>query len=453
MEAAAEGCHAEALRAVLESEGGDGGASGSSGRGGADVDGALVATARYLARGCAPTAPHVFARRQLLGLCGSVVGGMARWELTNHHERKPFVEPPPRGYAECVRLLLAAGADAAAQHSEALGTAALIGDDDVVLVLLGAGARADASYNALVHAAARGCDGIVRVLLAAGSGRWAAGALVAAAGMGRLSTVQLLLEVGASSERPVRASCGQALLAAAAGGHGEVMGALMLADPGNSLALVAAACVGDAGLLARQLATTDGGPGAAEDLLHRALVVAAALGHADVVAEVLLHAGGTARAVAQCGEALLQAAREGHADVVRALLPAFGAGADVRKDVALTEAARTGQVDTVHLLLGAGARADADDSAPLMAAVGGRAKSRRVVQLLLAAGAQADARNGAALMPPADETLHQGPRFVPLLRAAGAPVTDAVRSAWQEAMLAPVVLRTDMLALARALLA
>ncbi len=157
--------------------------------------------------------------------------------------------------ADCVRLLLKAGADVAAKTTSesggagdltALHFALLAGKAekqhlDVVKLLLDAGANPDAPSNnrttVLVEAARIGSKPLMELLLAAGAKSHLAtgarlSALHAAAGKGRVEIVALLLARGVPMD--LRDAKGETALMAAAGSGQEAVADLLLkakADP------------------------------------------------------------------------------------------------------------------------------------------------------------------------------------------------------------------------------
>ncbi|KXZ53195.1 hypothetical protein GPECTOR_7g1088 [Gonium pectorale] len=208
------------------------------------------------------------------------------------------------GRVEAVQALLAAGADPRAGDSAALRAAVIRGHEDTAAELLAAGADARAQLDAPLFAAVRRrrSAALTRLLLDAGADAAARGSTAvffAAADGGAdasLPLVRLLLSGGAHAGDHLSI----ALLCVSASGCTEaVKGLLALgADPrwGGCVALSAAALQGHAKavelLLAAMAAPSHplsqpAAAAAAGALLHTLMVLAARAGHAEVVAALL----------------------------------------------------------------------------------------------------------------------------------------------------------------------
>ncbi|KAJ3046002.1 hypothetical protein HDV00_003750 [Rhizophlyctis rosea] len=193
------------------------------------------------------------------------------------------------GHDQIVQLLLSAGADIHMADESPLRCAVEHGHDKVLRILLAHGADADAYEGAMLcMAASRGHVEVVTTLLKAGDTLMLNEALCHASQMGRLEVVKLLLKAGADP-----AQDGLPIARAAGGGHAEVIRTLINAIP-NPRAY-----------------------------LPRALNCASKHGHDDVI-KVLLQAGVE---IDYWGEhAVLLAVSAGHDHVARTLLRA---GAEV----------------------------------------------------------------------------------------------------------------------------
>ncbi len=195
------------------------------------------------------------------------------------------------------------------------------------------------SMTALMHAAGKGHHAVVKQLLAEGAwvdsdvlqGRTA---LCEAARNGYPNVVQLLLEHGAAVNAGIRPHADTPLMLASAGGHADVVKALL--------------CAGARVEVPFRLY---GGP----------LAQAARGGHVEVM-RLLLAAGADTEARGRLAETVLgDAAAAGQAGAVRLLLD-HGANIEARRKdgkTPLHQAAAWGNAETVQLLLEAGANARA----------------------------------------------------------------------------------------------
>ncbi|XP_006625076.1 ankyrin repeat domain-containing protein 50 isoform X3 [Apis dorsata] len=271
----------------------------------------------------------------------------AKLEATDRHGQTPLNLAARHGYADVVRVLLAAGA--CADHADcdgwtALRAAAWGGHTQVVTILLERGAAVDHQDK----------DGMTPLLVAAFEGH--------------RDVCELLLEY----EADVDHCAGRTpLWAAASMGHGSVVALLLfwgcyvdsIDNEGRTVLSVAAA---------------QGGTDVVKQLLDRGLDeqhrdnsgwtplhYAAFEGHIDVC-EALLEAGAKIDETDNDGKgALMLAAQEGHAALVERLLEQHGAPIDQHAHdgkTALRLAALEGHYDTVRVLLAHNADVNAKDA-------------------------------------------------------------------------------------------
>jgi ankyrin repeat protein len=259
------------------------------------------------------------------------------------------------GDAEMARILIKAGADVDAQYGQALREASHRDDEEIICILLAAGAAVSLELyggTALGIASHRGCTKIVKMLLDAGA--------------------------------DVNAVNGRALREASYRGHEEIVhvlleaGAAMDMEQYGKMALGVAACHGYtkiAKLLLHAGADVDAGCGWA---LHEA----SSKGCEEAV-RILLEAGAAVNMKHNGETALEVASHRGRAKIVRMLLSA-GADVNVQCGRALRYACYWGCEETVHILLEAGADATMkhnEETALEVASCRGHAK---IVQMLLA---------------------------------------------------------------------
>jgi len=245
----------------------------------------------------------------------------------------------------------------------------------------------------------------------AGCTRGSLGCLVDAALGGDQERVKRLLKagVGASTLCSCQGSpnCGcSPLLAACAGGHGEVV--RLLVEAGADMvaprrALNLAAYIGNEGVV-EQLLRARAQVDAANKNGDTALMAASQEGHQGVV-EQLLRAGAQVEAADKEGfTALMLASQQGHQGVVEALLRA-GAQTEAATKYGVTslmEASKEGHIEVVRSLLACGA--DVNAAGPLGTALHASASCGHegVMRLLLAAGAQTEVvdKTGLSFSPP-----------------------------------------------------
>ncbi|XP_061939351.1 ankyrin repeat domain-containing protein 50 isoform X3 [Apis cerana] len=273
----------------------------------------------------------------------------AKLEATDRHGQTPLNLAARHGYADVVRVLLAAGA--CADHADcdgwtALRAAAWGGHTQVVTILLERGAAVDHQDK----------DGMTPLLVAAFEGH--------------RDVCELLLEYEADVDH-CDATGRTPLWAAASMGHGSVVALLLfwgcyvdsIDNEGRTVLSVAAA---------------QGGTDVVKQLLDRGLDeqhrdnsgwtplhYAAFEGHIDVC-EALLEAGAKIDETDNDGKgALMLAAQEGHAALVERLLEQHGAPIDQHAHdgkTALRLAALEGHYDTVRILLAHNADVNAKDA-------------------------------------------------------------------------------------------
>ncbi|XP_034186641.1 uncharacterized protein LOC117607256 isoform X3 [Osmia lignaria lignaria] len=273
----------------------------------------------------------------------------AKLEATDRHGQTPLNLAARHGYADVVRVLLAAGA--CADHADcdgwtALRAAAWGGHTQVVTILLERGAAVDHQDK----------DGMTPLLVAAFEGH--------------RDVCELLLEYEADVDH-CDATGRTPLWAAASMGHGSVVALLLfwgcyvdsIDNEGRTVLSVAAA---------------QGGTDVVKQLLDRGLDeqhrdnsgwtplhYAAFEGHIDVC-EALLEAGAKIDETDNDGKgALMLAAQEGHATLVERLLEQHGAPIDQHAHdgkTALRVAALEGHYDTVRVLLAHNADVNAKDA-------------------------------------------------------------------------------------------
>ncbi|XP_012348682.1 ankyrin repeat domain-containing protein 50 isoform X3 [Apis florea] len=273
----------------------------------------------------------------------------AKLEATDRHGQTPLNLAARHGYADVVRVLLAAGA--CADHADcdgwtALRAAAWGGHTQVVTILLERGAAVDHQDK----------DGMTPLLVAAFEGH--------------RDVCELLLEYEADVDH-CDATGRTPLWAAASMGHGSVVALLLfwgcyvdsIDNEGRTVLSVAAA---------------QGGTDVVKQLLDRGLDeqhrdnsgwtplhYAAFEGHIDVC-EALLEAGAKIDETDNDGKgALMLAAQEGHAALVERLLEQHGAPIDQHAHdgkTALRLAALEGHYDTVRVLLAHNADVNAKDA-------------------------------------------------------------------------------------------
>ncbi|XP_017877196.1 ankyrin repeat domain-containing protein 50 isoform X3 [Ceratina calcarata] len=273
----------------------------------------------------------------------------AKLEATDRHGQTPLNLAARHGYADVVRVLLAAGA--CADHADcdgwtALRAAAWGGHTQVVTILLERGAAVDHQDK----------DGMTPLLVAAFEGH--------------RDVCELLLEYEADVDH-CDATGRTPLWAAASMGHGTVVALLLfwgcyvdsIDNEGRTVLSVAAA---------------QGGTDVVKQLLDRGLDeqhrdnsgwtplhYAAFEGHIDVC-EALLEAGAKIDETDNDGKgALMLAAQEGHAALVERLLEQHSAPIDQHAHdgkTALRLAALEGHYDTVRVLLAHNADVNAKDA-------------------------------------------------------------------------------------------
>ena len=125
--------------------------------------------------GCGSTALHLAVERNAPAIVQLLIEHGAQLNPLNEHGWTPLRCAAQEGREECVRLLLAAGADACAgaAFSSALHKAASLRTSDLLRMLLPLGldleARGDGGQTPLFYAAQYGCCENLRLLLEAGA--------------------------------------------------------------------------------------------------------------------------------------------------------------------------------------------------------------------------------------------------------------------------------------------
>jgi ankyrin repeat protein len=351
---------------------------------------------------------------------GWVVADMVSMEQQPEDLSRPLLLAAHNGHAECVSVLLAAGADPNTLDEKSgappLLMAAQQGHAACVDRLLEAGADPNAINRKngvfpILLAALGGHADCVSKLLEAGADpnaiRKKNGAfpLLVAAEQGHAACVDELLEAGADPNAIRKRNGAFPLLIAAKNGHVDCVASLLDggADP-NALhkkegvfPLLIAAKNGHAACVASIIDA-----GADPNAIHEKsgvfpLLIAAQEGYVDCVG-VLLGAGADANAVHEQDGAfpLLQATQEGHVDCVACLLDAGVDPNAINKMngvFPLLKAAKNGHAECVSKLLAAGADPNTIDEKHgvfplLIAAQNGHATS---VERLLAVGADPNA--------------------------------------------------------------
>jgi ankyrin repeat protein len=211
---------------------------------------------------------------------------------------RQFLEAAGKGDAARLRELMSLEWAETGAYTRALTTAAEKGYAEVVKMLLAAGAEANSS--ALTTAAEKGYAEIAKMLLAAGAIVNAGGhfsqltPLMAAASEGHTEVVQALLEAGADVNKGMFGEHETALYYAAQKGHAET-----------------------ARLLLQKGANPNGGEGARWG--KAPLLAAVENGHTEVV-RALLEAGADVRVTKFMGGTALELAREkGNVEIIRLL--------------------------------------------------------------------------------------------------------------------------------------
>lgn len=270
-----------------------------------------------------------------------------------------------RGYTAVVKVLLKGGTDTNAlsftrlstnywrhyygeveEPQFALEVATQVGNEELVELLLGAGADADGHGRiALKKAASGGHQKIVELLLNAGANANAKdkSAYRGAAWRGDLKILELLL----NARTDINTHDPSALRAAARGGHQKIVEVLLNAGAD---------------------ANAKNGIALREALMG---------GHHKIV-ELLRNAGADINAQGQL--ALATAASRGHAECVRLLLD-NGINANAQGGSALRGAAGAGHQSVVEMLLNAGADANADNGAAYR--IADWAGHKKIAELLL----------------------------------------------------------------------
>jgi serine/threonine-protein phosphatase 6 regulatory ankyrin repeat subunit B len=314
------------------------------------------------------TALHHAARRGHQDIVILLLSEGALADSKDHGGKTPFATACEVGHIVAARVLLQhVGAQGLEDTTNvgytALHCAASRGHAEVVTLLLGHGAQANSKAQGgttpLMLASAGGTVAVVEMLLHHVRGQglqetddngWIA--LHHAAAKGHEEVVTLLLRAGANANSKDQAGC-TPLMYAARRGHAGTIQKLGVYMKGEGL-------------------EEKGASG------HAALHEAACNGHEDAVA-VLLSMGAEANIKAQDGtRPLMLACFKGHVGVARMLLQHMGGrGLEETQQSGLTAlhlAAHAGHEKAVALLLGCGARADvqaADGSTPLICAYGG----------------------------------------------------------------------------------
>lgn len=362
---------------------------------------------------------HVYRNVQLDGTCAR--DAQAAWVAASSENPSSGLCALRNVYSPNVkvsRLLLLAGADPD-HRTDFLGSApalcmfAHVGNVPMVALLLEFGADVELTNSqgssALSLAATRGHCDVVRRLVAAGaspghadtSGRCA---LVHAARVGKLNVVGYLLACdwpasARTDDVPLAEAAAQALVAAAAHGHADVVEYLLdMADAVNpdakdpltgETALTAAASVGSQ-LTCTALLTRGAGPAVSNSKRLAALHVAARDGHWGACERLLQHEAPIEQPDSTGRTALSHAAGEGHVGVTELLLERGGIIEQQDRDglTALGWACLRGRIQTAQCLLDHGADVNQSDKTgrtPLdLAAFQG---SPPLVQLLLDRGA------------------------------------------------------------------
>jgi ankyrin repeat protein len=252
------------------------------------------------------------------------------------------------GHAKIVSMLLDAGAD----HGYALYYSSVQGYEDVVCILIGAGANVNIQ-----------CDGKT--------------ALEAASRSGHAKIVSMLLDAGADH--------GYALYHSSVRGYEDVVCILIGAG-----ADVNKKCYGETAL---ESALHSGHTKVVKMLLDAGayddytLHEASSKGYEDFV-RILIRAGANVNTESRGETALKAASRSGHAKIVKILLDA-----GAYDDYALNEASGKGQEDVVRILIGAGANVNMEHHGKTALETASYCGHAKVVKTLLDAGADVDGQS------------------------------------------------------------
>ncbi|KAK4301318.1 hypothetical protein Pmani_026524 [Petrolisthes manimaculis] len=311
-------------------------------------------------------------------------------------------------------------ADARASRSRVLLDVCLLwaclqGASDLIVMLLEAGANADArdsaGFNALHLAAENGCEASVRALLKGGAkvgGAWEWDGneemtpLMMAARSGSVGSVLALMEAGAAVDAGLNTSGETALHHAVRAGMPDCVQTLISSGATINPILMYS-----------------------ETPLH----IAVCEGMANIV-DILLLAGADVRASRGSSKmtALHFAAQEGYCSVAHQLLKA-GANPDqenVRGQTSLHLAAKSQSSDTVQLLLSFGGdpnACDRDRKTPLHSGIFKGSRSYECLRLLLEAGADSNAADESGHTPLHMAALHDSSYCVLLFLDHGGDVT------------------------------
>jgi ankyrin repeat protein len=372
-------------------------------------------------------------------LARALVAAGAKLEAKTRFEEWPaLLVAASEGHEEVVRLLLDAGANVNALKGRALSAAAGSGNPRVVEILVAGGIDVKPEgKDALLTAVEAGSASVARALLAAGvdpnaKNDYRESALIVAARKGHAEVVDLLL--GAKAKIDARSEGYTALHWAALEGHAAVASRLVAAGLGPDIkgALARAVAAGDLDGVREALAAGETVDVADKAAKWTPLLWAAALGYAEI-ARALLGAGANPTARGNFPFTPLQAAaRNGHSEIVAALIDA---GAVTKKDtrdavLALVAAAELGRDESVRLLLGAGVDPNARerDKTVLMTAVEGCHAG--VVRLLLDAGADAGTKDTMGITAADVAEARERPDIAAMLVAArGAKAATTAKSA------------------------
>jgi ankyrin repeat protein len=294
-----------------------------------------------------------------------------------------------------------------------LAWAAYLDEEDIVDVLLKAGARVNTAdeygETPLTLACANGNGSVVRKLLDAGAdanaSRWGGEtALMLAARSGSVEAVKQLLLKGARADAMESRKGQNALMWAAAEGHSDVVEVLLqhganasAASKGGFTPLVFAAQKGDVKSVLSLIA-------AHADVNHtvptgQSALELALIGHRNEVAGVLLDRGASATSADKAGMTSLHAAAQaGSVELVRKLL---ARGANPNAQTAKTAAASGGTASGLF-------RAPPGELTPLHMAA--KANHEDVMRVLVAAGAdpKLKGQDGTTLLMSAAASGHVG---------------------------------------------
>jgi ankyrin repeat protein len=306
-----------------------------------------------------------------------------------------------RNYEEVVHVLLEAGAAVNMEPygETALGIVSRCGYTKIVKMLLDAGADVDATNGRALHEASYwGHEEVVRFLIEAGApvnipynGETSLGV---ASRRGCTEIVKALLDAGAG----VDMMNGRALHEASYWGHEEVVRFLIEAGAPVNIPYNGETSLGVASHRGcTKIVKTLLDAGADVDATNgRALHEASYWGHEEVVRSLIK--AGAAVNMKYNGETSLEAAlHRSRKKIVKILLDAGADSTSVKNGRALHEASYWGHEEVVHFLIEAGAAVNMKYNGETSLVAASRHGCMKIVKILLDAGADVNAVNGGAL--------------------------------------------------------